>query len=83
MPGVVKLRLFCVMFCPLVTPVFVFPNLVHVPLELLHHCAVMVCVVSWSFATVYSAFVGVMHICVLWLVGASLFCVGALLVVNW
>ena len=67
------------MLVPVAMVVFVFANCVHVPVLLLHHVAVMVCV-SVSVHTTYS--VGVGHTLVWPLVGAGLFCVGILLVVK-
>ena len=77
---VVAFAKFCVMFCPLVTPVFVFPSLVHVPLLLLHHCVVMVCPGSCSLAVMYSGGVSGMPGC--WFSGHGWVCVGGLLVVK-
>ena len=80
MVGLLKLVLVCVMFCPLVIPVVVVPNCIHDPVLLLHHVAVMVCDVSASEQTTYS--VGFVCMFMVLLVGASLFCVGMLLVVK-
>ena len=78
-----KFVLVCVMFCPLVMVVFVFPNCVHVP-ELFHiHVAFIVSCVSLSPHVTYS--LGVGHILFCWFVGDAPVWYGIwfVLVVKW
>ena len=69
-----KFWLVCVMLVPLVMLLFV-ANCVQLPVELLYHVAVMVCVVSWSLHMMYS--LGMGHIPVDPFTGDGPFCVGA------